>query len=114
MSLHIILFISEDLIVVVNKWDLERAFPWNKYLKPIRTKKSEQVTQRAECCKTSLNMKVVVRIRPQNAKELGNNTRYVYYHISDLMRWFCFGYCPPSNFQCSTVLCIGAEVHTGF
>jgi hypothetical protein len=27
MSLHIILFISEDLIVVVNKWDLERAFP---------------------------------------------------------------------------------------
>jgi hypothetical protein len=92
MSMYIILFILENLLeLVLNKWTLERAFLPNKHCGPLGQRRRLNKSHKGgkTVGQTSSNMRVLVRVRPKNAKEMGNNSRYDCCHISDLLR-SCF------------------------
>jgi hypothetical protein len=62
--------------MVLNKRDLERAFSPNKHRKTGGQRSLNKLHGGGTTVsQTSSSMRVVVRIRPQNAKELENNSR---------------------------------------
>jgi hypothetical protein len=71
-----LLFQKSLLKMVLNKRDLERAFSPNKHRRSgghrSLNKSNRGVNSLSQ---THSNMKVVVRVRPQNAKEWENNAR---------------------------------------
>lgn len=70
--------------MVLNRRDLERAFSPHRHRRSLgqRNSLNKSLKGGSAVTHTSSNMKVVVRIRPQNAKELENNCRYDYCRIS--------------------------------
>lgn len=83
----LLLFQKILIKMVLNKRDLERAFSPNKHRRSGGQRRSLNKFNKGgrTGSQTSSSVRVVVRVRPQNAKEMENNARYdcLTFHTKD-------------------------------